>query len=350
MHTRQLGQSDLHITPLGLGAWAIGGEWLFGWGPQDDADSIAVIKYAIKRGMNWIDTAPAYGLGHSEEIVGRALADVPLRERPYVFTKCTLIWDENRTVSHSLAPHSLRRECEASLKRLRVERIDLYQIHWPRWPTRPSDTGTLEDAWRTLADLKREGKVRYIGVSNCNADQLASIHAIAPVTSLQPPYSIVRRDIEARELPWCLDHHVGVLAYSPMQSGLLSGKMTRERVERLPEGDWRRKALWFQEPYLSRALEAVEVLKGIAARHHTTPAAVAIAWVLRHRAVTGAIVGARRPDQIDGFIDAVRIPLSRTELAEIAASTGARPRPAAWESELDGLVGTAHSKESGPGI
>jgi aryl-alcohol dehydrogenase-like predicted oxidoreductase len=349
MHTRQLGHSDLHITPLGLGAWAIGGEWLFGWGPQDDADSVKAIRYAVKKGINWIDTAPAYGLGHSEKIVGRALAEIPVRERPYVFTKCTLVWDETRTVSHSLAPESLRRECEASLSRLRVDRIDLYQIHWPRWPTRPSETGSLEDAWRTLADLKREGKVRYIGVSNCNADQLATLHAIAPVTSSQPPYSILRRDIEARELPWCYEHGVGVIAYSPMQSGLLSGHMTRERIQGLPEGDWRRKALWFQEPNLSRALDLVELLKEIGARHRVTPAAVAVAWVLGHRAVTGAIVGARRPEQIDGFIDAATVRLSQTEFAEIAASLGQRPRPSAWELTLGDIVG-ARRAESGPGI
>jgi aryl-alcohol dehydrogenase-like predicted oxidoreductase len=327
MHTRQLGNSDLHVTPIGLGAWAIGGEWLFGWGPQDDAESIAVIHHAVKRGINWIDTAPAYGLGHSEEIVARALKDLPRDERPYVFTKCTLVWDDTRTVSHSLNPVSLRRECDASLQRLRTERIDLYQIHWPRWPTSPSETGTLEDAWATLADLKRAGKVRYIGVSNCNADQLASINGIAPVTSLQPPYSILRRDIETRELPWCEEHHVGVLAYSPMMSGLLSGRMTRERLAQLPAGDWRRRAAWFQEPNVTVALDLVELLKEIGTHHDASAGEVAIAWVLRHRSVTAAIVGARRPDQIDGFINAASLRLKDTELAEIDALIGERPRP-----------------------
>jgi aryl-alcohol dehydrogenase-like predicted oxidoreductase len=326
MHTHQLGHSDLHITPIGLGAWAIGGEWLFGWGPQDDADSIAVIRHAVKRGLNWIDTAPAYGLGHSEEIVGRALKEIPRAERPYVFTKCTLVWDESRTVSHSLAPASLRRECEASLRRLQMDRIDLYQIHWPRWPSRPSETGSLQDAWATLADLKREGKVRYIGVSNCNADQLESISRIAPVTSLQPPYSILRREVEARELRWCEDHHVGVIAYSPMMSGLLSGRMSRERVEQLPGSDWRRRALWFQEPNLTRALGVVELLKEIGAHHKATPAEVAIAWVLKHPAVSGAIVGARRPDQIDGFIGAATLELTETELVEIDTAAGEKRR------------------------
>lgn len=329
MHTRQLGHSDLHITPIGLGAWAIGGEWLFGWGPQDDEDSISVIRHALKQGINWIDTAPAYGLGHSEEIVARALRGVPKRERPYVFTKCTLVWDETRTVSHDLSPASLRRECEASLRRLETERIDLYQIHWPKWPSHPSETGTLEEAWQTLADLKRAGKVRYIGVSNCNADQLASIQKIAPVTSLQPPYAILRRDIETRELPWCLEHHVGVLAYSPMLSGLLSGRMTRERLQQLPAGDWRRRAAWFQEPNLTLALGLVELLKEIGAHHQASAGEVAIAWVLRHKAVTAAIVGARRPDQIDGFINAASVHLTETELAEIDALTGERPKPVA---------------------
>lgn len=328
MHTHQLGHSDLHITRLGLGAWAIGGEWTFGWGPQDDADSVAVIRYAIKRGINWIDTAPAYGLGHSEEIVARALRDIPRKERPYVFTKCSLVWDESRAVTHDLHSGSIRRECEASLRRLEVERIDLYQIHWPSWPASPAghDGGSLDDGWRTLAELKHEGKVRYIGVSNCSADQLAAISAIAPITSLQPPYSILRRDIETRELPWCHEHHVGVIAYSPMMSGLLTGQMTRERLRQLPEGDWRRRAAWFQEPNLTLALDVVELLKEIAAHYQTTAAQVAIAWVLRHRAVTAAIVGARRPEQVDGFIGAASVHLTDTDLGEIDALTGERPR------------------------
>jgi aryl-alcohol dehydrogenase-like predicted oxidoreductase len=324
MDTRQLGRSDLHITRIGLGAWAIGGEWLFGWGPQDDADSIAVIKHAVGRGINWVDTAAAYGLGHSEEIVGRAVAEIPPAERPYIFTKCSLVWNEAREVSHSLEPASLRRECEASLRRLRVERIDLYQIHWPRWGSSPPghDPGSLEDAWRTLADLRREGKVRHIGVSNCDADQLARIEAIAPVTSLQPPYSILRREIEASILPWCLAHDVGVIVYSPMQSGLLSGTMTRERIAALPAGDWRRRNSWFQEPKVSIALGVAETLKAIAARHRCSPAEIAIAWTLRHPAVTGAIVGARRPAQVDGFIGAADILLSAEDVIAIEQAVG----------------------------
>ena len=312
METKQLGRSDLAITPIGLGAWAIGGEWLFGWGPQDDADSMAVIKHAVERGINWIDTAPAYGLGHSEDVVGRALADIPQRERPYVFTKCSLVWNDQQEVSHNLRPDSIRRECEASLRRLRTDRIDLYQIHWPLWPTSPPGTnpGPYEDAWATMAALQKEGKLRHIGVSNFNAEQLARVETIAPVISLQPPYSALRRDIEAGTLPWCRDYHVGVIVYSPMQSGLLSGRMTRERIAALPSGDWRRRATWFQEPKLSVALRVVEELKGIAARRGCSVAEAAIAWVLLNPAVTGAIVGARRPEQIDDFIGTEGVKLS----------------------------------------
>lgn len=324
MQTRQLGQSDLHITRIGLGAWAIGGEWLFGWGPQDDAESVAVIRHAVDRGLNWIDTAPAYGLGHSEAIVGRALAGMPQADRPYVFTKCSLVWDEQGTVVHSLRAESLRREVEGSLLRLGVERIDLYQVHWPRWPSSPPehDPGPLEDAWATLADVQREGKVRYIGASNFDADQLARAGAIAPVTSLQPPYSALRRDIEARILPHCLARGIGVIVYSPMQSGLLSGKMTRERLASLPAGDWRRRAKWFQEPILTQALELVDVLREIGDREGHSPAEIAIAWVLHHPAVTGAIVGARRPDQVDGFIGAADVRLTGQDLARIDETVG----------------------------
>jgi aryl-alcohol dehydrogenase-like predicted oxidoreductase len=324
MDTRQLGRSDLQITRIGLGAWAIGGEWLFGWGPQDDADSVAVIRHAVDSGINWVDTAAAYGLGHSEEIVGRAVAEIPQADRPYVFTKCSLVWNDAREVSHNLRPASLRRECEASLRRLRLEPVDLYQIHWPRWGSSPPgyDPGSLEDAWRTLADLQREGKVRCIGVSNCNAEQLEWLEDIAPVTSLQPPYSILRREVEQDTLPWCLAHDVGVIVYSPMQSGLLSGTMTRERIAALPAGDWRRKAAWFQEPRLSVALGVAETLKAVAARHQCSAAEVAIAWTLRQPAVTGAIVGARRPEQVDGFIGAADVQLSTEDLTAIEEAVG----------------------------
>jgi aryl-alcohol dehydrogenase-like predicted oxidoreductase len=322
MHTRQLGQSALEITPIGLGAWAIGGAWRFGWGPQDDNDSIAAINRAIAQGINWIDTAPAYGLGRSETVVGRALRDVPAGERPYVFTKCSLVWDDAGTVTHSLRPGSIRAECEASLKRLGAERIDLYQIHWPKWPSAPADhdAGRLEDAWHTMSELRREGKVWFLGASNFDTDQLARVHAIAPVTSLQPPYSMLRRDVEHRELPWCREHGVGAIVYSPMQSGLLSGKMTRERIAALPADDWRRNATWFQEPQLTTALAVVDVLRDIAGRHRRTVAEVAVAWVLQHPGVTGAIVGARHAGQVDEFARAGEATLDESDLARIDAA------------------------------
>jgi aryl-alcohol dehydrogenase-like predicted oxidoreductase len=316
-----LGQSDLRITPIGFGAWAIGGEWRFGWGPQDDADSSGAIARAIALGINWIDTAPAYGLGHSEEVVGRAIADLPQAERPYVFTKCSLIWDEARTVTHSLRPASIRREVDASLQRLGVETIDLYQIHWPRWHTvAPGhDPGSYEDAWRTLDAIRREGKVRYIGVSNFSAEELARIHAIAPVTSVQPPYSLIRRDAEQAILPWCEAHGVGAIVYSPMQSGLLTGRMTRERVAALPAGDWRRNNPNYQEPLLTRNLRIADALVEVAARHGRSAGEAAIAWTLRHPGVTGAIVGARNAAQIEGIVGAGTFRLTAAEVAEIEA-------------------------------
>jgi aryl-alcohol dehydrogenase-like predicted oxidoreductase len=316
---RRLGNSELEITAIGLGAWAIGGEWMFGWGPQDDGESIATIRRAIDRGINWIDTAAAYGLSHSEVVIGRALRDVPPGDRPYVFTKCTLVWDEQGTVSHNICPASLRREAEASLRRLETDCIDLYQMHWPVWGFSPAghDSGSLEEAWDTLVALQREGKVRHIGICNADTDQLARTHRIAPVTSVQPPYSIVRREIEERTLPFCQQHGIGVIVYSPMQSGLLTGKMTRERLAALPETDWRRKGKYFQEPLLTTALNVVERLKEIAARHGRTPGEIAIAWTLRHPAVTAAIVGARRPDQLDDIANAGTFRLSPEDIAEI---------------------------------
>lgn len=320
MRTRRLGRSDLEITRIGFGAWAIGGgDWVFGWGPQDDEASIATIRRAVDLGINWIDTAAAYGLGHSEEVVARALAEIPAHRRPYVFTKCSLIWNERREVSHSLNPESIRRECEASLSRLRVDAIDLYQIHWPRWPSAPApyEPGSLEDAWRTMADLQREGKVRYIGASNFSVDDLKKAEAIAPVTSLQPPYSLLRRDIEVDILPWCKAHNVGVIVYSPMQSGLLTGQMTRERLAALPDNDWRKRGKYFQEPYLTEAFALVERLKAVGARYNATPGEIAIAWTLRHPGVTGAIVGARRPDQLDGIVGAADIDLTDDDIRYI---------------------------------
>ena len=320
MQKRQLGSSDLSITPIGFGAWAIGGGgWMFGWGPQDDEESIQAIRHAVDSGINWIDTAAVYGLGHSEEVVGQAVKAIPEADRPYVFTKCSLAWDDARTIRHDLHGESIRRECEGSLTRLGVAAIDLYQIHWPKWPASApgTDPGTIEEAWETLAALQKEGKVREIGVSNFSVAQLERINAIAPVASNQPPYSMLRREIEADLLPWCAGHQVGVIVYSPMQSGLLSGAMTRERVAAFPPDDWRRNNPRFQEPELSRNLMIVEKIRAIGARHGRSAGEVAIAWTLRLPAVTGAIVGARSPAQIDGVIGAGAFRLSKEEILDI---------------------------------
>jgi aryl-alcohol dehydrogenase-like predicted oxidoreductase len=310
MNTRRLGRSDLDITPIGFGAWAIGGGgWEFAWGGQGDADSVAAIHEALAAGVNWIDTAAVYGLGHSEEVVARALEG--MSPRPYVFTKCSMVWDERRQIHHRLKAASLRRECEASLRRLKVGAIDLYQVHWPD----PDED--IEEGWATLAKLKEEGKVRHIGVSNFNVAQMRRAQAIAPITSLQPPYSLLERSIEAEALPFCARNNIGVIAYSPMASGLLTGAMTRARVAGLPADDWRRQNRNYREPLLSRNLRLVELLRGIGRRHGRTPAEVAVAWVLRHPAVTGAIVGARRPGQVQGFIGATELHLGPQDIAQI---------------------------------
>src|SRR5271167_3016269 len=278
MKTKRLGNSDLFITPVGFGAWAIGGSgWEFAWGAQDDRDSIAAIREGLDAGINWIDTAAVYGLGHSEEIVARALEG--MSNRPYVFTKCSMVWDERRQIGHSLKADSIRRECEASLRRLRVDAIDLYQIHWP------DPDMDIEEGWVTLAALKKEGKVRNIGVSNFNVAQLRRAQAIAPITSLQPRYSLIHREIEEEILPFAAREPIGVIAYSPMASGLLTGTMSRERIERLPADDWRRNNRDFQEPLLSRNLRLVSLLRTIGVRHGRTPAEVAVAWVLHNPAV-----------------------------------------------------------------
>lgn len=317
MKTKKLGNSEIEITPIGFGAWAIGGgDYVFGWGPQDDDDSIAAIQHAVNSGINWIDTAAVYGLGHSETIVGRALKNLGSSQRPYIFTKCSLVWDENRNVTHELKSDSIRREIEGSLRRLDIDVIDLYQIHWPRLtPNDPDDD--IEEGWQTLVDLKNDGKVRHIGVSNFSVPQLERVGKIAPVTSLQPPYSAVRRDIEAELLPYCLANNIGVIVYSPMQSGLLTGKMTRERIANFPDDDFRKKSDHFREPDLTRNLEVAGLLGEIGARHGLSAGAIAIAWTLRQEAVTGAIVGARRPDQIDGIIGAGEFRLSSDEIDEI---------------------------------
>jgi len=322
MKLQRLGTSTLELTPIGLGAWAIGGEWRFGWGPQDDADSIATIRRAIERGINWIDTAAVYGVGHSEEVVGIALSDVPRAERPYVFTKCSLVWDDSKTVSHSLRADSIRGEVEQSLRRLQTDRIDLYQIHWPAWPSSPQGYdpgGSIEEAWTTLTKLRDEGKLAFIGVSNFDVGQLTRISRIETPTSLQPPYSMLRPEIEKDVLPFCLQRNIGVIPYSPMQSGLLTGTMTRERIASLPEGDWRRNSRFYQEPMVSKALSLVDRLREIAENHGRTPGEVAIAWTLRHPAITATIVGARKPQQIDELIGAATFRLSPQEIRELEA-------------------------------
>lgn len=319
--TRRLGRTDMAITRVGFGAWAIGGSgWAFGWGPQDDRESVAAIRHAVDCGLNWIDTAAVYGLGHSEEIVRQALAEIPAERRPYVFTKCGLIWDEqdrNTPAKRVGAKASIRREIEASLKRLGVERIDLYQMHWPA-----QDGSPIAEYWQTLLDLKAEGKVRAVGLSNHNVEQLGAAEKLGHVDTLQPPFSAIRRDAGGAEIPWCHAHETGVIVYSPMQSGLLTGRFTAERAAALPQDDWRSRNPEFSGDKLARNLQLADALKPIAEAHRTTVAAVATAWTLAWPGVTGAIVGARTPGQIDGWIDAARLELSAADLAAIAAAIG----------------------------
>jgi aryl-alcohol dehydrogenase-like predicted oxidoreductase len=310
MQKKRLGNSDMELTPIGVGAWAMGGGgWAFAWGPQDDAESISAIHAALDHGVNWIDTAAVYGLGHSEEVVARALEG--RSNRPYVFTKCERVWNEKREIQKSLKRDSIRRECEDSLRRLKVDAIDLYQIHWPE----PDED--VEEGWETLAKLKEEGKVRWIGVSNFNVAQLERCRKIAPITSLQPPYSAVSPEIREAQLPYCQQHGIGVIVYSPMKSGLLTGKMTRERVAALPEDDFRRRAPAFQEPQLTRNLALAALMKEIGARHGRSAGEVAIAWTLRHPAVTGAIVGMRSAEQAAGVVGALEFQLTLDEISEI---------------------------------
>jgi aryl-alcohol dehydrogenase-like predicted oxidoreductase len=311
---RKLGNADLQITRVGYGAWAIGGSgWQFAWGAQDDSESVAAIHRALELGVNWIDTAAVYGLGHSEEVVGRALKQWH-GSRPYVFTKCGLRGDVAGEVQKVLSADSIRGEVEDSLRRLSADVIDLYQIHWPPDP----DSSALEEGWSTLANLKREGKVRWIGVSNFNVQQLQRAQAIAPVTSLQPRYSLVHREIEDEILPYCLSEGIGVIAYSPMASGLLTGAMTRERAARLPKDDWRREDPDFEEPNLSHNLALVERMREIANNHDRFVGEVAIAWTLHHPAVTGAIVGARNARQAEEVMRAADLHLTEEEVTEIA--------------------------------
>jgi aryl-alcohol dehydrogenase-like predicted oxidoreductase len=312
MQTRMLGNSDLAITRVGYGAWAIGGPgWEYAWGPQNDGDSLAAIRRSLELGVNWIDTAAVYGLGHSEEVVARALADWT-GTRPYVFTKCGLVWDGRGRLSRKFATTTVRQECEASLARLRVETIDLYQVHWP-----PENDEELEKGWTELALLKREGKVRWIGCSNFSVEQMERARAIAPVTSLQPPYSLVRRGVQEEILPYCRWKGIGVIVYAPMASGLLTGAMTRERAGSLPADDWRRRSPEFNEPNLTRNLALVERLSKVGKRHGRSAGEVAIAWTLRNPAVTGAIVGSRTAAQAEDVMKAAEFSLSAGDIAEI---------------------------------
>ena len=318
MTLRTLGQTDLRITPLGIGAWAIGGgKWEFAWGPQNDDESIAAIHAGLDRGINWIDTAAVYGLGHSETVVGRAIQGIA--PHPYVFTKCSLVWDQSGTISHNLQADSILREAEASLKRLGAEHIDLYQIHWPAWRGDPeaASPGSIEEAVGALAKLKEQGKIRYIGVSNFNAQQIERANRVAPVASLQPPYSLLSPEVESSTLPYALAHRIGVIVYSPMASGLLSGAMTRDRIAALADDDWRKQSPNFQEPLLSRNLGLVEILRAIGQRHGATAGEVAIAWTLRNPAVTGAIVGVRSAKQVSGIAGAADLQLGADDVLEI---------------------------------
>jgi len=327
--TRPLGSSGLDITPVGFGAWAIGGGgWSFGWGPQDDTASLAAMRRALELGVNWIDTAAVYGLGHSEELVGRLLRELPRNDRPFVFTKGGLVWDEQNRMEEPhrvLKPESIRAEVEASLRRLGVERIDLYQFHWP------DETGTpVEDSWGMMSRLVEEGKVRAAGVSNFSVDLLARCEAVGHVAALQPPLSLIRREVGEHEIPWCAAHRTGVICYSPMQSGILTESFSTSRVATFAADDWRRRSAEFQHPRLGRNIALRDALQPIARRYHTTVSAVAIAWVLAWPGVTGAIVGARSAEQVDGWIGAATLELSWVDLNSITttiARTGAGAGP-----------------------
>ncbi|MDR0306433.1 MAG: aldo/keto reductase [Chitinispirillales bacterium] len=316
MEMRKLGNSDMNISRVGLGAWAIGGSWRWGWGSQDDRESVAAIRKAVELGVNWIDTAAVYGLGHSESVIGAALKEMP--QKPYIFTKCGLRWKETdnsaREAYSILKAKSVREEAENSLKRLGVDCIDLYQIHWP------NPKAEIEEAWAEMAKLREEGKVRYIGVSNHTAAQMERLKAIAPITSLQPPYNLINRKVESAMLPFCQEHNIGVIVYSPMSSGLLSGKMTPERIAALPGDDWRKLDFNYTEPQLSRNLKIVEAVKAVAAAKGVPAAQVAIAWTLKHPAVTAAIVGMRKPVQAEETAGAADLVLSQDEVEELESA------------------------------
>jgi aryl-alcohol dehydrogenase-like predicted oxidoreductase len=318
---RQFGKTGMEITTVGFGAWAIGGgNWEYGWGAQEDADSIAAIHRALDLGVNWIDTAAVYGLGHSEEVVARALHG--MSEKPYIFTKCSLVWDKANPgagISSSMKAASIRAEVEDSLRRLQVEAIDLYQIHWP------NPDPEIEEGWSTLAELKKEGKLRHIGVSNFDVSQMERANAIAPVETLQPPYSLVKPEVQDEILPYCERNNIGVIVYSPMYSGMLTGKMTKERVANFPDDDWRGRDGEFKEPRLSRNLALADVMAKIAARHSVPTPAVSVAWTLMNPGVTAAIVGARNAGQVDGFINAGNLTLTDEDIQEIDAFLAANP-------------------------
>lgn len=313
MEKRKLGNSDLEITRVGFGAWAIGGSgWDFAWGEQDDNESIEAIHKTLDMGINWIDTAAVYGIGHSEEVVAKAIKEYG-GNKPYVFTKCVLVWDQNGHVRKTHDPESIRKECEDSLRRLQVDTIDLYQIHWPP----DDDDEKIKPAWEMLAKLKEEGKVRYIGVSNFNVEQMKIAESIAPITSLQPKYSLISRNIEEEILPYVKKQNIGVIVYSPMGSGILTGKYNREKIEKLPEDDWRKGARDFTEPNLSKNLKLVEVMKQIASAHNRHVGEVAIAWTLKHEAVTAAIVGARNARQAEEVMSAHNLVLREDEIGRL---------------------------------
>lgn len=318
MTKRKLGNSDLMITPVGFGAWAIGGSgWEFAWGEQDDNDSVKAIHKALDMGVNWIDTAAVYGTGHSEEVVAKAL-DEYSGEKPYIFTKCALRWDSEGNISRVLDPVSIREECEDSLRRLKTNVIDLYQIHWPP----PKNDDEIEPAWDMMAKLQEEGKVRWIGLSNFNIDQIKIAQGVANVTSLQPPYNLVNRAVEDEILPYCYEQGIGTIVYSPMMSGLLTGKMTKERAANLPDDDWRKDNPEFNEPKLSKNLKLVDTLKKIGKARDKSPGEIAIAWTLANRAVTGAIVGARNADQAEGVMNAAEVNLNENEISTLGSVLG----------------------------
>ncbi len=346
INRRWLGSSGLEITTVGFGAWAIGGDgWSFGWGPQDDEASERTMRRAISLGINWIDTAAVYGLGHSEQVVGRFLRSLPRSERPFVFTKCGLIWDERNPMQEPkqvLKPESIRTECEASLRRLGVERIDLYQFHWP------DETGTpVEDSWAQMLRLIEDGKVRLGGVSNFDVELLARCAAIHHVDSLQPPFSLIHREVAAQEIPWCHAHSTGVICYSPMQSGLLTEGFSTERVAHMANNDWRRRSPEFNSPNLERNLTLRDALQPIARRHETSVSSVAIAWTLSWPGVTAAIVGARSPEQVDGWIDAANLELTPADLDEIATAikqTGAGSGPSTRNQKTEAAELTSSAR------